>query len=79
MAGLRILQVVAVIATLGCAAALATPPGRLPLALRGLQRMLRKDGAPPSAVPSPSAVRATPVRRFLAFLLVVLAAALAMV
>ena len=35
--------VVLVIALLGAAAALATPPGRLPLALRGVYRVLKKD------------------------------------
>ena len=35
------LRVAAVVAMLGAAAALATPPGRLPLALRGLARLLR--------------------------------------
>ena len=47
------LRVAAVVAMLGAAAALATPPGRLPLALRGLARLLRtrpaekeKEGVP---------------------------------
>ncbi len=71
---LRIAQVAAVIALLCFAAALATPPGRLPLALRGLQKILHKDGkvnAPPSA-------KASPTRRFFAFLLVLAAIALAL-
>ena len=38
-------RIVAVVALLCFAAVLATPPGRLPLALRGLQKMLRKDRA----------------------------------
>ena len=44
-AALQILRVAAVIALLGAAAAVATPKGRLPLALRGLGRTLRRDGA----------------------------------
>ena len=63
--------VVLVVALLGAAAALATPPGRLPLALRGVCRMLRKDrgesAAPPAAGPAPL------WRRTLAFALVLLA------
>ena len=66
--------VVLVIALLGAAAALATPPGRLPLALRGVYRILKKDrgesAAPPSAGPAPL------WRRILAFLLVFIAALL---
>ncbi|MBR0241821.1 MAG: hypothetical protein IJQ54_04770 [Kiritimatiellae bacterium] len=66
--------VVLVIALLGAAAALATPPGRLPLALRGVYRILRKDrgesAAPPDSGPVPL------WRRVLAFVLVVIAALL---
>jgi hypothetical protein len=66
--------VILVIALLGAAAALATPPGRLPLALRGVYRIMRKDrgesAAPPSAGPAPL------WRRILAFVLVVFAALL---
>jgi hypothetical protein len=66
--------VVLVIALLGAAAALATPPGRLPLALRGVYRIMRKDrgesAAPPDSGPVPL------WRRVLAFVLVVIAALL---
>lgn len=66
--------VVLVIALLGAAAALATPPGRLPLALRGVYRIMRKDrgesAAPPDYGPAPL------WRRVLAFVLVVIAALL---
>ena len=63
------LRVAAVIALLGAAAALATPPGSLPLALRGLARMLGGRAA--------AGRRAAPIwRRALAFALVLAAAAL---
>ena len=63
------LRVAAVIALLGAAAALATPPGSLPLALRGLARMLGGRAA--------AGRRAAPAwRRALAFALVLAAAAL---
>ena len=71
----ELIIVVLIIALLGAAAALATPPGRLPLALRGVYRILKKDrgecSAPPAAGPAPL------WRRILAFFLVLLAALLA--
>ena len=68
----RIAGVFAVVALLGAAAAFATPRGRLPLALRGLSRVLgRPDGGKNGGtVPA--------WRKVFAFLLVVLAALLAM-
>lgn len=67
--------VVLIIALLGAAAALATPPGRIPLALRGVYRVLKKDrdecAAPPNLGPAPL------WRRILAFFLVLIAALLA--
>ena len=67
--------VILVVALLGAAAALATPPGRIPLALRGVYRILRKDrgesAEPPAAGPAPF------WRRILAFFLVLIAALLA--
>ena len=41
----NVLKVIAVIALLVLAAMLATPKGRLPLALRGINKLLRRDGA----------------------------------
>ena len=78
-------RIIAVVTLLCFAAALATPPGRLPLALRSLPKMLPKDQSaaggeaslPPhqkNAQPSLS-----PARRIAALLLVLLAAVLAMV
>ena len=60
-----------VIALLGAAAALATPRGRLPLALRGLKKTLQGD-----AGRADSAAQSEPVagwRKCAAFLLVVAA------
>ena len=69
-------RVLAVITLLVVAACLATPPGRLPLALRGIKRILNRDRG---AGESPASAEASPRRRFFAFLLVVAAAALALV
>ena len=63
------LRVAAVVAALGVAAALATPPGRLPTALRGLARLLgSKQAGAEGRVPA--------WKRALAFALVLAAAAL---
>jgi len=73
---IQVLRVVCVVALLGAAAALATPKGRLPLALRGLRRMMRRDGlVTASADDVPRAVSAG--RRTAAFALVLAAVALA--
>ena len=63
------LRVAAVVAMLGAAAALATPPGRLPLALRGLARRL-------GLKPAESELRVPAWKRALALALVLAAAAL---
>ncbi|MGN0853918.1 MAG: hypothetical protein ACI4R9_00185 [Kiritimatiellia bacterium] len=73
---LWLLRIIAVVALLGAAAALATPPGRLPLALRGLQRFLHRDRGRP---PAPGGEPVPWGRRLLAFVLVLLAAVLGMV
>jgi len=71
-----IVRIVAVVGLLGAAAAVATPKGRLPLALRGIRRMLRKDAGlagngPVESVPVPA------WRKLVAFLLVLAAAVVA--
>ena len=78
-------RIIAVVALLCFAAALATPPGRLPLAPRGLQQMLRKDqsaaGGEASSPPQQKNAQPSlsPARRIAALLLVLLAAVLAMI
>ena len=75
-AALQAARLVAVLSLLIAAALLATPPGRLPLALRGVYRILRRDrGLPEDAAAMRGAAPAR--KRLLAFLLVLAAAALA--
>ena len=73
----EVLRLVIVLALVCAAAALATPKGRLPLAVRGLAKLLRQDAA--SAAPAPQgADQSVPlVKRLLAFVLVLLAIFLA--
>lgn len=71
----NVLKVIAVIALLVLAAMLATPKGRLPLALRGINKLLRRDGASTNQ----SSVVTPTWKRLIAFILVVLAAILAMI
>lgn len=60
-----------VIALVLVAAALCTKKGRLPLALRGVRKILRRDAGQPDA---PEEVRDVPVwKRLLAFVLVLAA------
>ena len=65
-----VFRIVAVIALLGVAAAIATPPGRLPLALRGLQTLMRKDRG---LKPAEASAKVPVWKRLLALLLVLLA------
>lgn len=66
-------RVFAVIGLVTVAAALATPPGRVPLAFRGIFKILGKNA------PSSSAADAAPIwKRIAAFLLVLTAAAVAL-
>ena len=72
----EVVRVAAVIALVTVAAVLATPPGRMPLALRGLGKLLGNANFAASA----SARKSAPLwKRTLAFLLVSAAAALALV
>jgi len=71
---LQIVRICLVIALVVVAAILSTPRGRVPLALRGVLRILRKDRAlapPPSPEPVPG------WKKLLAFVLVILAFILA--
>lgn len=68
-------KIIAVIVLLSLAAALATPAGRLPLALRGMLRVLK----PEVAAAAESRTQGTPPsfgKRLAAFVLVLVAAAL---
>lgn len=78
-AALQIARLVAVLALVCVAAATATPKGRLPLALRGLAKMLGKDGIQTFEHSEHSNIQVSPTRRLLAFLLVVLAILLALI
>ena len=77
---LQIVRICLVIALVCVAAALATPKGRLPLALRGLAKLMQRDRGQPSAAleggrePSVSAGK-----RALAFFLVIIAILLALI
>jgi len=73
---LQILRLLLVMALVCVAAALATPKGRLPLALRGVCRMMKRDRGESAAIPE---AKAPTWKRLLAFVLVLLALALALV
>ena len=73
----QVARLVAVLALLIVAALLATPPGRLPLALRGVYRILRRDRGLPEDAGAMRGVASTRKRLF-AFALVLAAAALAL-
>lgn len=74
---LQIARLAAVIVLLVAAALVATPKGRLPLALRGIMRTMRRDGAISGA--APCEVRVAASRKVLAFLLVVAAVGVAVI
>lgn len=78
----QLVRIIVVLALVCTAAAMATPRGRLPLALRGLQRILRRDAAEGSDSGGREAGDAKEenvsiARRLLAFLLLLAALALA--
>ena len=82
---LQIARLVAVLALLCVAAAIATPKGRLPLALRGLAKMVRRcEGEKPRGNEGPHPLTPSPShpstgKRLLAFVLVLLAILLALI
>ena len=79
---LQIVRLVTIVALLCVAAAIATPKNRLPLALRGLAKLLNSvpDASRVAGVGQPDAPTRVPrLKRFLAFLLVLLAILLAMI
>ena len=88
---LQIARLIAVVALLCVAAAIATPKGRLPLALRGVAKLLDAVPSPPrrqalSGDPCYHAGRGdrdgtvvSPGKRFLALVLVLLAILLALI
>ena len=78
---LQIARLVAVLALLCVAAVLATPKGRLPLALRGVAKLLARDrGQTQSTAVEDCRLQSVSAgKRTLAFLLVVLAVILALI
>ena len=84
-AALQIARLVAILALLCVAAAIATPKGRLPLALRGLAKMLQSSkvaelqGSSTLQPRDPGTLKPSARKRGLAFLLVLLAVILALI
>ena len=77
----QIARLVAILALLCVAAAIATPKGRLPLALRGVAKLLARDRGQAKST-SADSCRLQSVsagKRFLALLLVLLAILLALI
>ena len=84
-AALQIARLIAVVALVCVAAAIATPKGRLPLALRGLAKMMgscevpRSRGSEVKQLLNPATPQPSARKRGLAFLLVLLAILLALI
>ena len=76
---IEIARLVAVMALVCVAAAIATPKGRVPLALRGVLRILRKDRALTDAAQDEGQQPVSRAKRLLAFVLVLAAAVLALI
>ena len=74
----QIARIVLVVALLAAAALVATPKGRLPLALRGVLRIMRRDGMLSGNMPQEN-MRVSAARRVVAMLLVLAAVALSLV
>lgn len=77
---MQLVRVILVILLVVTAAVLSTPKGRLPLAVRGLAKILRKDASQSGLTRRSSQAEPVPAwKKFLAFILVILAALLSMV
>ena len=82
---LQIARLVAILALLCVAAAIATPKGRLPLALRGLAKMLQSctdaklQGSSTLQPCNSETLKQSAGKRFLAFALVIFAVILALI
>jgi len=74
-----IARIVVVVALLGGSAALATPRGRLPLALRGVRRIMRRDRGISEASAADGGEKVSAGRKFFAFLLAIIAIILAII
>lgn len=74
-----IAKVVLVIVLLGVAAAVATPKGRLPLALRGVMRMVRRDRGESGCAAAEKGEPVSAGKKFFAFLLVIIAIIVAVI
>ena len=75
----QIVRLAAVIGLLAVAAAIATPRGRVPLALRGLAKMLAHDRGQSTVVECSRRQSVSGGRRALAFTLVLIAILLALI
>ena len=74
----QVVRIVLVVALLCAAGAVATPKGRLPLALRGVMKMMRRDGTLPAQGVRPAGgEKVSPAKRLLAFAFVLVAVLLA--
>lgn len=71
-----IAKIVLVVSLLGVAAAISTPKGRLPLALRGVRKMMRLDRGE-AAMKERDGKPVSSQRKALAFLLILLAVLIA--
>lgn len=68
-----IAKIIVVVGLLGAAAAVATPRGRLPLALRGVRRMMRQDRGEKGTDAAERGEAVSGRRKFSALLLVIIA------
>ena len=76
---MQLARILVVLTLLIVAAALATPPGRLPLALRGLSKLLRRDRGLATEPTTNTPQTASTGRRITAFILVLGALVLALI